>query len=108
MIVVAFKYGLHNGIETKDILANSIEEAEDYLRTVMRNGIYKIQELNILHFYTFNTPSNFTVKRRDEHGFPTAIAWKDKEAKSSGIVKEWTELPKGIQKFKISKKEVLL
>lgn len=102
MIVVAFKYGLHNGVESKNILANSIEEAEDYLRTTMRNGSYKIQDLNILHFYTVSTPSNFTVKSRDEHGFPTTITWKDKDCGTSGIVKEWTELPSGIQRFKVT------
>ena len=102
MIVAAFKYGLHNGVETKNILANSIEEAEDYLRTVMRNATYKIQDLNILHFYTVSTPSNFSVKSRDDQGFPTAITWKDKDCKTSGIVREWTQLPSSIQRFKVT------
>jgi hypothetical protein len=101
VIIAVFKYAIaSNEIETKEVLANSAEEAEDYVRIWAKNGTYKIQDLNIVHSYVAGEPTSFKVKCRDGDGFPLTIGWKDKNLGSSGLVKEWTELPKRIVKFK--------
>ena len=99
MIVVAFRfYESSNRLESETILANSKDEAEEYLRTIKRNGVYKIQDLNIEHSYIVGEPTNFKVFSRDENGNPLVLDWKEKGTSNSGRVKLWTELPLRIRK----------
>ena len=101
MIVAAFKfYEKSNRLETATILANTKDEAEEYLKTLKRNGVYKIQNLNIEHSYIIGHPTNFKVFNRDENGEPLVLDWKEKDTKNSGRVALWTELPPRIKKVR--------
>jgi len=98
MIVATFRfYERNNTPETETILANTIEEAEDYLRVLKRNGIYKIDNLNIEHSFVVGNATNFKVFSRDENGYPTVLDWRDKDSDDSGRVRYWTELPARIK-----------
>jgi len=98
MIVAKFRfYESSNKLETEAILANSIEEAEDYLRTIKRNGVYKIQDLNIEHSFMISEVSDVSVFSRDSEGFVSVLNWKNKNTKESGRVRLWTELPSSIE-----------
>jgi len=97
MIIVGIKYfEISNSHQTEKILANSIEEAENYLRAIKRNGSYKIEDLNILHSYEVATPTKFKTFSRNEDGTPKILDWRDEELRESGRVDLWTELPKSI------------
>lgn len=99
MIVVTFRfYERSNTPDTETILANSKEEAEDYLRTLKRNGSYKIENLNIEHSFIVGTATNFKVFSKDENGEPLVLDWRDKNSKDSGRIKFWTQLPESIKK----------
>ena len=99
MIIAAFRfYESSNRLDSERILANSIEEAEDYLRTIKRNGIYKIEDLNIEHSYIIGEPTNFSVFSRNSKGEVAVLNWENKETKSGGRVALWTELPSRIKK----------
>jgi len=99
MIVATFKfYESSNRLESETILANSKEEAEKYLRTIKRNGVYKIQDLNIEHSYIVGCPTNYKVFSRGENGEPLVLDWREKDTSNSGRVKLWTELPPRIKK----------
>lgn len=98
MIVACIRYyEKSNQLDSTRILANSIAEAEEYLRTLKRNGIYKIENLNIQHSYVLGEATNFKVFSRDEKGMPLVLDWKNKQNNSSGRVDLWTELPKSIR-----------
>jgi hypothetical protein len=100
MVVVTFRfYESSNSLTSETILANTKEEAEDYLRTLKRNGVYKIQNLNIEHSFIVGHPTNFKVFSRDTStGEPLVLDWSEKATKASGRVSKWTSLPDGISK----------
>lgn len=99
MIVATFKfYESSNRLESETILANSKDEAEEYLRTIKRNGSYKIQDLNIEHSYIIGEPTNFKVFSRNEIGEPLVLDWKEKDTNNNGRVALWTDLPPRIKK----------
>jgi hypothetical protein len=99
-------YEISSSIESKAILAHSQEEAEEYLRTIMRNGIYKIEDLNIVHSYVLGTPTNYNTQSIDGQGYPEVIGWKDKDSDTQGVVCDWTELPPRIKKRTIKQLSV--
>jgi len=102
MIVATFKfYETGNRLETETILANSKEEAEEYLRTMKRDGSCKKEELNIEHSYVVGNATKFSIFSRNEDGEPLVLDWKGEDLKDSGRVKYWTELPKNLKKGKI-------
>lgn len=99
MIVATFKfYESSNNLESETILANSKDEAEEYLRTIKRNGVYKIKDLNIEHSYIIGEPTNYKVFSRNENGEPLVLEWREKGTTNSGRLKLWTELPSRIKK----------
>lgn len=98
MVVVTFRfYESSNQLTSETILANSKDEAEEYLRTLKRNGAYKIQDLNIEYSFIVGNPTSFKVFSRSEDGKPLVLEWKEKNTYNSGRLKLWTELPSCIK-----------
>jgi len=98
MIVACFRYyEKNNQLNSTRILANSIEEAEDYLRTLKRNGVYKIENLNIQHSFIVGNATIFKVFSYDEKGMPLVLDWKNEHNNCSGRVNLWVELPQSIK-----------
>ena len=109
MVVVFFRYyRSSNSPDIINILAHSEEEAEKYLRSIEKNGIFKIQDLNILYQAVIAEPTNFSVQGRNKQGFPSLICWLDKSKGSNsidknGCVKHWTDYPPRIKILKALK-----
>lgn len=98
MLVIELKhvpYG--NQIESTAMLANSIDEAERYLRVLIENQ-YQNKDLNILHFYVVGEPGAYSISSTDENGYPSGLKWRSKDKNGGGFVKYWTELPSQIKK----------
>jgi len=101
MQVFGFKYYEgSNSLSSKSILAHTMEEAEGYLRTMARNGLYKIHDLYIEHAYIVGTPTNYKVTKRDAEGYPVVIEWANRDRGEIGSVNTWTDLPPRIKKRK--------
>lgn len=98
MQVFEFKYAPYgNEIETSRVLAHSMDEAERYLRILIENES-RIRNLVILHSYPIATPTNFSVRGKDDAGRPISLNWKDKASGGGGVVLLWTDLPVQIKK----------
>lgn len=103
MVVVEIKFIPYNEVETVRVLAHSIEEAEKYFRIIEENEC-NIKNVTILHSYIVAEPTSYSIRAKEENGFPSCLDWKDKKRSSDGVVMLWTDLPESIKK-KIKKTE---
>jgi len=92
MIVITFKFiDANNILNTETILANSKEDAEEYLKKL------KTKDLKIKHSFIVGEATEFKIFSSDPDGKPLVLDWRGKNLRSSGRVGLWTELPNNLK-----------
>ncbi len=81
----------NNKLEEIKILANSLEEAENYLHEV------KADSLKVEHIYLISQATKFSVFSSNDENEPKVLNWVDENSSGCGRVNMWTELPSSIK-----------